>query len=70
MRPQPNPRATWASSDDNGGFFLLVIVIGLGVLGYVAWLNYHATISTAVMAFFRSACSASSRTGSTSRTSR
>jgi intracellular multiplication protein IcmP len=52
MRPQPNPRATWASSDDNGGFFMLVIVIGLGVLSYVAWLNYHATISTAVMAFF------------------
>jgi intracellular multiplication protein IcmP len=52
MQPQPHPRATWASSDDNGGFFLLVIVAGLGVLSYVAWLNYHSVISAVVMAVF------------------
>ena len=52
MQPRPNPRATWASGDDNGGFFLLVTVVGLGVLSYVAWLNYHSVISAAVMAVF------------------
>ena len=52
MQPQPHPRATWASGDDNGGFFLLVIVVGLCVLSYVAWLNYHGVISAAVMALF------------------
>ena len=52
MRAQPNPRAAWPSHDDNGGFFLIVILVGSGILGWVLWVNFHATISSMVMALF------------------
>lgn len=32
MPVQPNPRAAWPSHDDNSGFFLIVTLIGLGIL--------------------------------------
>ena len=50
MRPQPNPRATWASGDDNTGFNLLVLLVGAVLGSYLLWTNYHAEISAAVMA--------------------
>ncbi len=52
MPPQPNPRAAWPSHDDNGGFFLIVILVGSGILAWVLWVNFHATISSMVMALF------------------
>jgi len=48
--PQPNPRASWPSHDDNGGFFLVISVVGIAVLAVVAWMNWHDAISSAVMA--------------------
>ena len=53
MRPQPNPRATWPSGDDNSGFNLIVILVGCCVGSYLLWTNYHAEISAAVMALHR-----------------
>ncbi len=50
MPPQPNSRAAWPSRDDNGGFFLIVSVLGSCVLAYLLWINEHATISGLVMA--------------------
>jgi hypothetical protein len=50
MRPQPNPRATWPSGDDDTGFNLIVILLGCCLGSYLAWSNYHAEISAAVMA--------------------
>jgi intracellular multiplication protein IcmP len=52
MRPQPNPRAAWPSHDDNGGFFLIVILVGSGILAWVLWVNFHAAISSVVMALY------------------
>jgi intracellular multiplication protein IcmP len=52
MPPQPNPRAAWPSHDDNGAFFLIVILVGSGILAWVLWVNFHATISSMVMALF------------------
>ena len=52
MRAQPNARAAWPSHDDNGGFFLIVILVGSGILAWVLWVNFHATISSMVMALF------------------
>ena len=49
MRPQPNPRAAWPSSDDNTAFYLLVILVGCGIGGYLLWQHDHAEISAAVM---------------------
>lgn len=52
MRPQPNPRAAWPSPDDNGGFFVVVTLLGLAVLAAVLWINFHGVISAAVMDVF------------------
>ncbi|MDB5399279.1 MAG: hypothetical protein JWQ55_1297 [Rhodopila sp.] len=52
MPPQPNPRAAWPSRDDNGGFFLVVTLIGLCILSVVLWINFHGPISAAVMTLF------------------
>ena len=50
MRPYPNSRASWPSSDDTAAFNLIVIIVGLCVGAYLLWDAYHAQISTAVMA--------------------
>lgn len=50
MQPQQNPRASWPSHDDNGGFFLVICVVGAAALAFVAWMNWHGAISSAVMA--------------------
>lgn len=50
MRPYPNPRASWPSSDDTAAFNLIVIIIGLCVGAYLLWDTYHTQISAAVMA--------------------
>jgi intracellular multiplication protein IcmP len=52
MHPQGNSRAAWPSHDDNGGFFLIVILVGSGILAWVLWVNFHATISSMVMALY------------------
>jgi intracellular multiplication protein IcmP len=49
MRPQPNPRASWPSSDDNTVFYLLVVVAGSAIGGYLLWQHDHAMISAVVM---------------------
>ena len=48
--PQPHPRASWPSNDDNAGFYLIVILVGVCLGAYLLWMNYHGTISAAVMA--------------------
>jgi intracellular multiplication protein IcmP len=51
MQPQHgNGRASWPSSDDTAIFNLIVIMAGFGIGAYLLWTNYHATISSAVMA--------------------
>ncbi|MBN9560462.1 MAG: hypothetical protein J0H14_06985 [Alphaproteobacteria bacterium] len=50
MRPQSNPRASWASGDDNAGFYLIVSLTCGCVFAYLLWSNYHGAISAAVMA--------------------
>jgi intracellular multiplication protein IcmP len=52
MRGQSSPRAAWPSHDDNGGFFLVVTLVGLTVLSGVLWINYHGVIATSLMALF------------------
>jgi intracellular multiplication protein IcmP len=52
MHPQGNSRAAWPSHDDDGGFFLIVILVGSGILAWVLWVNFHATISSLVMALY------------------
>ena len=52
MPAQPNPRAAWPSHDDNGGFFLVVALLGLAILAVILWLKYHGTISLVVMTMF------------------
>jgi intracellular multiplication protein IcmP len=52
MPVQPNPRAAWPSHDDNSGFFLVVTLIGLGLLSAVLWINFHGAISGVVMGLF------------------
>lgn len=46
-----HPRAAWPSNDDNTGFNLLVILLGLGVGAYLLWTYFHAEISAALMAW-------------------
>ena len=46
----PNPRASWASGDDNAGFYLILLVAGLCVIGVLLWINFHGAISAVVMA--------------------
>jgi intracellular multiplication protein IcmP len=52
MQPQHNGggRSSWPSGDDTALFNLIVILLGIGVGGYLLWTNYHATISSGVMA--------------------
>ena len=52
MPAQPNPRAAWPSHDDNGGFFLVVTLLGLAILSIVLWINFHGVISASVMDVF------------------
>ena len=52
MHAQSNPRAAWPSHDDNGGFFLVVTLLGLAVLSVVLWINFHGVISATVMDVF------------------
>lgn len=52
MQAQPNPRAAWPSNDDNGGFFLVILLLGLAVLSVVLWVNFHGIISAGLMNFF------------------
>jgi intracellular multiplication protein IcmP len=52
MPVQPNPRAAWPSHDDNGGFFLVVTLLGLAILSVVLWINFHGVISASVMDVF------------------
>lgn len=49
MQAQPNPRPSWPSNDDNGGFFMVISAVGLAVLAFLAWMNWHGVISSAVM---------------------
>ena len=49
MRPAPNPRASWPSSDDTAAFNLVVIIVGLCAGTYLLWTGYHAQISAVVM---------------------
>ena len=52
MQPQHSGggRSSWPSGDDTALFNLIVILLGIGVGGYLLWTNYHATISSGVMA--------------------
>ena len=52
MPPQSSPRAAWPSNDDNGGFFLIVLGIGLVILAFVLWTNFHGLISGGVIQAF------------------
>ena len=52
MRAQSNPRAAWPSHDDNGGFFLVVALLGLAVLSVMLWINLHGAISAGVMGLY------------------
>jgi intracellular multiplication protein IcmP len=52
MQPRPNARASWPSGDDNAGFYLIVLLIGLCLAAVVLWMNEHAKISAQVMALF------------------
>ncbi len=45
-----NGRSSWPSSDDTALFNIIIIFVGLGVGAYLLWTNYHATISSDVMA--------------------
>ena len=46
----PHPRPSWPSRDDQTGFNLIVIVLGVCIGGYLFWTYYHGQISAAVMA--------------------
>ncbi|HJS95983.1 MAG TPA: hypothetical protein VJ741_17100 [Solirubrobacteraceae bacterium] len=50
MVTRPHPRAAWPSGDDNAGFNLLVILVGVGVGSYLLWSTCHGQISAAVLA--------------------
>lgn len=45
--------SSWASSDDMMIVSLIVIVLGVGVFGYLAWANFHGEISAAVIEWRR-----------------
>ncbi len=49
MRPQPSTRAAWPSSDDNTAFYLIVILAGSAIGGFLLWHQDHAVISAIVM---------------------
>ena len=46
-----HPRPSWPSSDDQTGFNLIVVAIGICVFGYLLWTNFHGQISAAVIAW-------------------
>ncbi len=50
MRAPSYGRASWPSSDDNTGFYLVVIFGALAALAYALWTRYHGTISAGVVA--------------------
>ena len=41
--------SAWASEDDMMLFSIIIIALGLGVFGYLAWSSYHGEISAAVI---------------------
>ena len=45
--------STWASDDDMMIFSIVVIVVGLGLLAYLAWSSYHGEISAVVISWRR-----------------
>jgi intracellular multiplication protein IcmP len=49
MRAQPSTRAAWPSSDDNTAFYLIVILAGSAIGGFLLWHQDHAVISAIVM---------------------
>lgn len=54
MTPTSSGRgSSWASEDDMMVFSLIIIVLGVGVFGYLAWSTYHGEISAAVIAWRR-----------------
>ncbi len=54
MNPTSSGRSSaWASDDDMMVLSLIVIVVGLGLFGYLAWSSYHGEISAAVIAWRR-----------------
>ncbi len=50
MPPQTNPRASWASNDDQTLFNLIVILIGAGVGSFLLWTHFHGQISAGIIA--------------------
>lgn len=55
MHPTATGRSggSWASADDMMIVSLLIIALGAGVFGWLAWVNYHGEISAAVIAWRR-----------------
>lgn len=53
MRPPPTSRPSWPSGDDDGLFVLLVLVVGGGLLLWLAWDTWRAEIAAAAIALFR-----------------
>ena len=54
MNPNnPGRGSSWASDDDMMVFSLIVIVLGIGLFGYLAWSSYHGEISAAVIEWRR-----------------
>ena len=49
MRAQPQSRASWASGDDNAGFYLIISLACCCLFAWLLWTNYHGSISAAVM---------------------
>ena len=52
MPAHSSPRAAWPSDDDNGGFVLVVTLLGLAVLSVLLWINFHGVISAALVDVF------------------
>jgi intracellular multiplication protein IcmP len=50
MTRNPSPRQSWASTDDQSLFNVIVITVGIGVASYLLWTTYHGQISAGVMA--------------------
>jgi len=54
MSPNTSGRGSaWASEDDMILFSFIIVVLGLGVFGYLAWSSYHGEISAAVIGWRR-----------------
>lgn len=52
MQSAPRSRPSMPSSDDNGGFYLVVCLIGLCIGAYLVWNVWHGVISSVVMTLF------------------